>query len=52
MISPAGLEQFFKALGTMPDLDPDSLATLAAPYECDADMEATFPLIKRHGLNF
>ncbi len=52
LISPAGLEQFFKALGTMPDLDPDALATLAAPYECDADMEATFPLIERHGLNF
>jgi quercetin dioxygenase-like cupin family protein len=52
LISPAGLEQFFRALGTMPELDPESLGALAAPYECDADMEATFPLIERHGLIF
>ncbi len=53
LISPAGLEQFFRALGTMTEPpDPDTLATLAAPYDCDADMDATFPLVERHGLKF
>ena len=52
LISPAGLEQFFRSLGTMPDLNPETLAELAAPYQCDADLEATYPLVERHGLRF
>ena len=52
LISPAGLEEFFRALGTMEDLDSETLAALAAPYECDADMDATLPLVERHGLSF
>jgi gentisate 1,2-dioxygenase len=52
LISPAGLEEFFRMLGTMENLDPEALAALAAPYDCDADMDATFPLVERHGLNF
>ena len=53
LVSPAGLEQFFRALGTMTESpDPQTLAALAAPYDCDADMEATFPLVERHGLKF
>ena len=51
-ISPAGLEEFFRAIGTMPDLDPETLSELAARYQCDADMEATYPLVERHGLHF
>lgn len=53
LISPAGLETFFRALGTMPQpIDPDELGELAAPYQCDADMEATQALLQRHDLNF
>jgi mannose-6-phosphate isomerase-like protein (cupin superfamily) len=53
MISPAGLEQLFRAFA---DLDeepaPDTLATMAADYGCDLDFEQTFPLVERHGLAF
>lgn len=53
LISPAGLETFFRALGTMPQpIDPDELGELAAPYQCDADMEATQALLQRHDLSF
>jgi quercetin dioxygenase-like cupin family protein len=52
LISPAGLEELFRELGTMEDLDPETLAALAAPYDCHADMDATFPRVERHGLNF
>jgi gentisate 1,2-dioxygenase len=52
LISPAGLEEFFRALGTMENLDSETLAALAAPYDCDADMDATFPLVERYGLKF
>lgn len=53
IISPAGLEQFFRALGAMtepPDLD--ALAALAAPYRCDLDLERTQAILQRHGLTF
>ncbi len=30
--------------------DPDELARLAAPYQCDADVAATMPLVERLGL--
>lgn len=53
LISPAGLETFFRALGTMPQpIDPDELGELAAPYQCDADMDATAALLQRHDLRF
>jgi mannose-6-phosphate isomerase-like protein (cupin superfamily) len=53
LISPAGLEAFFRALGTLTEpIDPDELAELAAPYECDADMAATQDLLARHELAF
>ena len=53
LISPAGLEVFFRALGTMPQpIDPDELAALAEPYHCDADMQATESLLARHELRF
>jgi quercetin dioxygenase-like cupin family protein len=53
IISQAGLEELFKAFQ---DLDgppePQRLAALAARYGCELDFEATFPLVKRHGLVF
>lgn len=53
IISPAGLEQFFRTLGMMTEPpDPDSMAALAAPYRCEADMERTQEVIQRHGLSF
>lgn len=53
LISPAGLETFFRALGTMPQpIDPDVLGELAAPYQCDADMDATSALLERQRLTF
>jgi mannose-6-phosphate isomerase-like protein (cupin superfamily) len=53
IISPAGLEQFFRALAELTEEPtPEAMAELAAPYHCDADMDATFPLVQRHGLSF
>ena len=50
IISPGGLEEAFKIIGTATD-DVD-LGPLVAPYGCEADMEATEPLIERYGLTF
>ena len=33
-------------------IDQDELGELAAPYQCDADMDATEALLKRHHLSF
>jgi mannose-6-phosphate isomerase-like protein (cupin superfamily) len=53
IISPAGLEQFFRYLAELTEQPaPEELAEMAAPYHCDADMDATFPLVERHGLEF
>ena len=53
IISPAGLEQFFRWLGTLDEQPaPEELAAMAAPYNCDADMDATRALVERHGLVF
>ena len=53
IISPAGLEQFFRALGAMTEPpDPDALAALAAPYRCDVDLQFTQVIVQRHGLTF
>ena len=53
IISPAGLEQFFRALTEFTEPPtPDQLAELAAPYHCDADMDATAQVLERHGLEF
>jgi quercetin dioxygenase-like cupin family protein len=53
LISPAGLEQFFRRLGTL-SAPPtaEELAEMAAPYQCDADAAGTQVLIERHGLTF
>jgi mannose-6-phosphate isomerase-like protein (cupin superfamily) len=53
LISPAGLEQFFRWLdGLTEPPTPEQLAEKAAPYACDADPEATQRIIERHGLRF
>jgi len=53
LISPAGLEQFFRWLGSQPEaIDPEELGEMAAPYRCDADMERTQQLMERHSLSF
>jgi len=50
IISPAGLEDLFRALGTDPD--PERIAELAAQHGCDIDGDATSRLVERHGLSF
>jgi mannose-6-phosphate isomerase-like protein (cupin superfamily) len=53
LISPAGLEQFFRWLDGLPEPPtPEQLAAMAAPYECDADPEGTQRIVERHGLRF
>ena len=51
LISPAGLEQFFRLIGA-PEANQDleHIATLAATIACDVDEDATAALIARHGL--
>ena len=53
LISPAGLEQFFRWLGNQTEeIDADELGRVAAPYRCDADMERTQEILARHSLTF
>ena len=50
LISPAGLEQFFRWLAELDEEPtPELLAEKAAPYQCDVDMEATAALMQRLG---
>lgn len=51
LISPAGLEQFFRLIGAPEsEQDLDQIAALAASIACDVDQDATAALIARHGL--
>ncbi len=53
LISPAGLEQFFRWLdGLTEPPTAEQLAEMAAPYECDADPDGTRRIVERHGLTF
>jgi quercetin dioxygenase-like cupin family protein len=53
LISPAGLEELFRALGTFTGPpEPDDVTALAARYGCDVDFESIGPIIERHGLSF
>ena len=53
IISPAGLEEFFKTFEQFVEPPtPEQLADRAAKVNCDIDFEATVPLIQRHGLQF
>lgn len=51
IISPAGLEQFFRLIGA-PESEQDSaaIAEMAARIGCDVDENATAALIARHSL--
>jgi mannose-6-phosphate isomerase-like protein (cupin superfamily) len=51
LITPAGLEDLFRELGTPGvEMDPASLPALAARYGCQVDFEGTATVIGRHGL--
>ena len=50
VISPGGLEHAFRILDTAED-DVD-LGAVIAPYGCEADLEATLPIIERYGLTW
>ncbi len=52
LISPAGLESFFRWLMENPDPGTARLADAAAPYRCDVDLDATAALLDRHGISF
>lgn len=50
VISPGGLEHAFRIIDTAGD-DVD-LGAVIAPYGCEADLEATLPIIERYGLTW
>jgi quercetin dioxygenase-like cupin family protein len=51
LISPAGLEELFRAMASAADLlTPDVLSDMAGRYGCELDLERTEPLVLRHGL--
>ena len=50
LISPGGLEEMFRAVDTAGD-DVD-LGPVVAPYGCDADMDATWPIVEKYRLTF
>ena len=50
LISLGGLEEAFRIIDTAAD-DVD-LGPVIARYGCEGDMEATLPIIERHGLTF
>lgn len=51
IISPAGLEQFFRLVDAPePEQDPDKIAEMAARVGCDVDHDATAALAERLGL--
>ena len=53
IISPAGLDELFRELGTLGEaLDPETMAPLAARYGAQVDFERTRPIVQRHGLKF
>jgi len=50
LISPGGLEEAFRIIDTATD-DID-LGPLVEPYGCEADFDATLPLMEKYGLTF
>ena len=51
LVSPAGLEQFFRRLDALTEPPtPEQLVALAAPYQCDTDFEGSRRIAVRHGL--
>jgi mannose-6-phosphate isomerase-like protein (cupin superfamily) len=52
LITPAGLEDLFRELGALGEMDPATLPALAARYGCEVDFQATATILQRHGLRF
>lgn len=53
IITPSGLEDFFRELGALgDDFDPATLPALAARYGCEVDFERTSRIVEQHGLTF
>ena len=52
LISPAGLETFFRWLMDNENPDPEALGAAAAPYHCDVDPAATEALLQRIDAGF
>jgi mannose-6-phosphate isomerase-like protein (cupin superfamily) len=53
LITPAGLEELFRELGTPGvEMDPATLPALAARYGCQVDFQGTAAILQRHGLRF
>ena len=53
LVSPAGLEQFFRRLDAFTEPPtPEQLVAIAAPYAGDTDLEGTQRIVERHGLRF
>jgi len=53
LISPAGLETFFRWIDSLTELpSPEELAEKAAPYRCDVDSERTGRIVEQYGLSF
>jgi mannose-6-phosphate isomerase-like protein (cupin superfamily) len=50
LITPGGLEDFFRAIDA--GVTDDEFATLVAAAQCDVDMDQTGPLMERYGLTF
>lgn len=50
LISPGGLEEAFKIIDTA--TDEVDLGPLIDQYRCEADLDATKPIIERYGLTF
>ena len=53
LVSPAGLEQFFRRLDALTEPPtPEQLVAIAAPFESDTDFEESRRIVERHGLRF
>ena len=53
IISPAGLEEFFRELGALEGkFDPATLPAFAARYGAEVDFERTSSIVERHRLKF
>lgn len=53
IISSGGLEELFRQLDSLTEWpEPEDLAEMAARFGCSLDIEATLPVVERHGLEF
>ncbi|HYM63041.1 MAG TPA: cupin domain-containing protein [Gaiellaceae bacterium] len=53
IISPGGFEDAFREMHALGDeLEPETMAAIAARYGVEVDFDRTLPIIERHGLTF